>query len=323
MKISTRVLLICPVRNEGERVHRLLESLQKQTFEGWQILFYDNASIDNTVGVIRKYAESDPRIQIELSTDAAHINANFNRAVNVAFAMFDCQYVGFVGGDDEYEETTYLSELIKVLEEGNAIAIPEFREISELASYERHLRITAIHRSNVRNRIELASNTDNVALMYALFQEKDFISIFKNSYAQLTTNMSSDWWFVFVALNLSETRPHLVPQATYIKYRKNLAFTDWHYTLITKIDPINIAVSRLSPNGNLKNRNNKNKKWSSNLSRARFAILKTFSAPTKHFWLERKRIKAKDAPEIFLLWLVMIESRIASILKRQLANRID
>jgi glycosyltransferase involved in cell wall biosynthesis len=292
MKISTVVLLICPVRNEGERVHRLLDALQKQSFEDWQILFYDNASIDNT-------------------------------AVNVALAMFEYQYIGFVGGDDEYEEINYLSNLVRVLEDGGAIAVPNFKEVSQLASYERHLCITAIHRSNSRNRMELASNTDNVALMYALFQAKDFISIFKNSYAQLTTNMSSDWWFVFAALSLSHTKPQLVTSATYIKYRKGIAFTDWHYTLMTKIAPRDIAASGVSPSSDSKNREGQDRKRSGFISRAQFAILKTFIAPTKHFWLERKRIKAKDAPEIFLLWLVMIESRIASILKRQLANRID
>ena len=320
MKLSTVLLLICPVRNEGERVHKLLNSLQKQSFEDWKILFYDNASIDNSVDVIRKYAESDSRIHMQLSTDAAHLNTNFNRAVNVAFDRFDYQYVGFVGGDDEYEETTYLSNLMKVLEEGNAIAVPEFREISKLASYERHLRITSIHRSNARNRMELASNTDNVALMYALFRAKDFISIFKNSYSQLTTNMSSDWWFVFAALSLSHTRPRLVTSATYIKYKKGLAFTDWHYTLVAK--PLQVNQSEVIKdyyketcilNEHVQDQNIL-------LHKARLAIIKIFIAPTKHFWVERKRIRLKDLPEILLLWVIMISSRIISIIKRHVLS---
>jgi len=321
MKLSTVVLLICPVRNEGERVHRLLDSLQKQSFKDWQILFYDNASIDNTVDVIGKYAESDSRIHMQLSTDAAHMNTNFNRAVSVAFAMFEYQYVGFVGGDDEYEETAYLSHLTKVLEEGNTIAVPEFREISELASYERHLRITAIHRSNARNRMELASNTDNVALMYALFQAKDFISIFKNSYSQLTTNMSSDWWFVFAALRLSHTKPRLVPSATYIKFRKGIAFTDWHYTLVAK--PLQVDQSEVAKENFRETRIFSDHTLGKNtfLHRAGLAIVKIFIAPTKHFWVERKRIKFQDVPEILLLWVIMISGRIISIAKRHIASK--
>jgi glycosyltransferase involved in cell wall biosynthesis len=320
MKLSTVVLLISPVRNEGERVHRLLDSLQKQNFEDWRILFYDNASIDNTVDVIRKYAESDSRVHMQLSTDAAHINTNFNRAVNVAFEMFDCQYVGFVGGDDEYEETTYLSDLMKVLEVGNSIATPEFREISELASYERHLCITSIHRSNARNRMELASNTDNVALMYALFQAKDFISIFKNSYSQLTTNMSSDWWFVFAALSLSNTKPQLVTSATYIKYRKGIAFTDWHYTLVEK--PLQVNDSAVVKNNYEETYiiNDHVQDQNRFLRKAGLAITKIFIAPTKHFWLERNRIRIQDVPEILLLWLIMISSRVISITTRHVMS---
>lgn len=320
MKLSTVVLLISPVRNEGERVHKLLNSLQKQSFEGWQILFYDNASIDNTIDVIRKYAESDSRIHMQLSTDAAHINTNFNRAVNVAFDMFDYQYVGFVGGDDEYEETTYLSNLMKVLEEGNAIAVPEFREISALASYERHLSITSIHRSNARNRMELAANTDNVALMYALFQAKDFISIFKNSYSRLTTNMSSDWWFVFAALTLSKTKPQLVTSATYIKYRKGIAFTDWHYTLLAK--PLQVNQSEVVEDNYEKTHilNDRVQDQNTFLYKARLAIIKIFKAPTKHFWVERNRIRLQDVPEMLLLWVIMISSRIISITKRHMLS---
>jgi glycosyltransferase involved in cell wall biosynthesis len=308
------------VRNEGERVHRLLESLQKQGFKDWQILFFDNASIDNTANVIRKFAETDSRIHMQRSTDAAHINTNFNRAVNVAFAMFDHQYVGFVGGDDEYEDTTYLSELMKVLEAGNAIAVPEFREISELASYERHLRITAIHRSNARNRMELASNTDNVALMYALFQAKDFISIFKNSYSQLTTNMSSDWWFVFAALSLSKTKPQLVTSATYIKYRKGIAFTDWHYTLLAK--PLQVNQSEEVGDNYEKTHitNDHVRGQNTFLQKARLAMTKIFIAPSKHFWIERNRIRIQDVPELLLLWVIMISSRIMSITKRHVVS---
>ena len=64
MRVKVEVLLICPVRDEGERIGRLLDSLNSQTLPDWRIVIGDNASTDQTVANVRGYSEGEPRIDL-------------------------------------------------------------------------------------------------------------------------------------------------------------------------------------------------------------------------------------------------------------------
>jgi len=296
MNLETEVLLICPVRNEGARIGKLLTSLQKQDFANWTILIYDNASQDDTLKIVRDFAQFDRRIHLHTATEAVQINANFNRATHFALATYDTEFIGYVGGDDEYEESTYLSTFVAALQYGGVFVVPHFKEISITSDVVKILRITSVSKSQWRNRLELAANTDNVALIYGLFSSRDFRAIFNSGLSKLTTNMSSDWWFAYTSLRLSNTSPMYLPQCTYIKYIKDLSFLSEHYTA-DKEPNVEVVHSRIT-----------------------FALWKTFLEPTNHFWKERNRIPLELVPEIVLLWLWMIASRILTIIRGRLRS---
>ena len=78
---NNKVLLICPVRNEAAFIPRLLLSLQQQSHSNWNILFFDNASTDDTAQIISQASINDNRIILKIFKTPVPINENFNRAI--------------------------------------------------------------------------------------------------------------------------------------------------------------------------------------------------------------------------------------------------
>jgi glycosyltransferase involved in cell wall biosynthesis len=96
---TSRVLLICPVRNEAEFIPRLLLSLQRQTYSNWIILFFDNASTDKTAQIISQSLNDDNRIILQTFKVPVPIDENFNRAIQIAVTNYSAQFIGFIGGE--------------------------------------------------------------------------------------------------------------------------------------------------------------------------------------------------------------------------------
>lgn len=58
------VSVIMPVYNGAEFLSRSVESVQRQTFGGWELLLVDDGSIDGSAQLCDRYAASDPRIRV-------------------------------------------------------------------------------------------------------------------------------------------------------------------------------------------------------------------------------------------------------------------
>jgi glycosyltransferase involved in cell wall biosynthesis len=76
------VSLIATVLNEGDSIHRLLNSIAAQTRQPDEIIFVDGGSRDETVAIIRSYANRLPvRVLVE---PGCNISAGRNRAIAAA-----------------------------------------------------------------------------------------------------------------------------------------------------------------------------------------------------------------------------------------------
>jgi glycosyltransferase involved in cell wall biosynthesis len=76
------VSVICTVLNEGESVRRLMDSLVSQTHPPDEVVIVDGGSRDNTVGVIREYADQLP-LRV-LVVPGANISRGRNAAIEAA-----------------------------------------------------------------------------------------------------------------------------------------------------------------------------------------------------------------------------------------------
>lgn len=91
-----KISIITPVFNEEQHLSALVASIQAQDVTSWELVLVDDGSTDQTVGIARKAAASDPRIRVVSPGGKLGKVAAFNRA----FAEARGQRICHVGGDD-------------------------------------------------------------------------------------------------------------------------------------------------------------------------------------------------------------------------------
>ena len=92
------VQIIIPVYNSGEYLHRCLDSLKAQTFDGWQAILIDDGSTDDSAEIIREYSEKDDRFCYMRQE-----NSGVSVARNTALSKLDAEYAAFLDSDDYWE----------------------------------------------------------------------------------------------------------------------------------------------------------------------------------------------------------------------------
>ena len=110
--INNTVSIIMPVYNVDEYIASSIESVQKQTYENWELIVINDGSRDNTLAVANDIAKNDERIIV-----VNQQNAGVSRARNKGLVMANGQYVAFLDGDDLWKPD-YLTKLLTA--KGNA-----------------------------------------------------------------------------------------------------------------------------------------------------------------------------------------------------------
>ena len=96
MKIS----VIIPVYNVEEYIERCIQSILSQTLQDFEIVVVNDASPDNSMDIVRKYAKSDNRIKIFENTQ--NCGLMWTRKEGIARASGD--YFMFCDSDDYLQE---------------------------------------------------------------------------------------------------------------------------------------------------------------------------------------------------------------------------
>lgn len=297
-----KVLLICPVRNEAAYIPRLLLSLQGQTHSNWIILFFDNASTDETTRIISEALKAEKRIVLRTFEAPVPISDNFNRAIQIAISNYTAHFIGFIGGDDMFLEKTYLEDLVSVLKDKHSIAIPVFKiqEQREIDSY--FVRFNSLSRYSLINRIMQGQDSNYGNIFYSLFTWDGFLLIISDERSKLSSNLSTDWWFVNTALRVVRYPPKFVSSATYIKFNKRYGY-DSEYYHVDAPHPKNIGLQP-KPDSNL------GQVRATFWQRVKLRIENILVVPTFIIFREWRRIHLKDFPEFILIWNVMVATRL-------------
>lgn len=61
---NDKVSILIPARNEAENILALLQSIQKQDYENYEVIVYDDCSTDNTYKVCARFAAAHPNFQV-------------------------------------------------------------------------------------------------------------------------------------------------------------------------------------------------------------------------------------------------------------------
>ena len=89
------VSVIIPVYNREKYIEECVQSVQKQTYQNYEIVFVDDGSTDDSLNICRMLAKKNPKIQVLEST-----HAGVSAARNIALEAAQGEYVFFLDSDD-------------------------------------------------------------------------------------------------------------------------------------------------------------------------------------------------------------------------------
>ncbi|HEX8497318.1 MAG TPA: glycosyltransferase, partial [Actinomycetales bacterium] len=95
---SPLVSIVMPTWNRAPALRRAIESVQAQTYGGWELIVVDDGSTDDTPYVLQGLQTFDPRIRVVKGE-----HAGVSRARNTAIAAATGRYVAFLDSDNTWE----------------------------------------------------------------------------------------------------------------------------------------------------------------------------------------------------------------------------
>lgn len=98
------VSIIMPVYNVEKYVAESIQSVQKQTYQEWELIIINDGSTDSTKTVVEKFL-ADKRIHL-----VNQINQGVSVARNAGIALAHGQLIAFLDGDDLWD-STYLEKV--------------------------------------------------------------------------------------------------------------------------------------------------------------------------------------------------------------------
>jgi glycosyltransferase involved in cell wall biosynthesis len=98
-----KVSVIVPVYNTESYLRRCLDSVINQTLRDIEIICINDASLDNSIGILREYAAKDKRIKIIDFPENKGVSIARNAGIEIARG----KYLGFVDSDDYIDKNFY------------------------------------------------------------------------------------------------------------------------------------------------------------------------------------------------------------------------
>lgn len=125
------VSIIMPAYNCGDFIGIALDSVINQSYKNWELIVVDDASTDNTAGVVDKYTKKDSRIKYH------RLDKNSGAAVarNTAVKLARGKYMAFIDSDDIWFPEK-LTKQISFMDENDYLATcTSYTKIDEEGKY--------------------------------------------------------------------------------------------------------------------------------------------------------------------------------------------
>lgn len=111
------VSICIPVFNGEKFLEQAIRSIIKQTYTNIEIIVSDNASTDNSIGIVEMLMDEDCRIKLNINEKNLGFSGNLNKLINLA----NSEYIALYHADDVYEDII-IEEQIKYLQINNELA---------------------------------------------------------------------------------------------------------------------------------------------------------------------------------------------------------
>lgn len=149
------VSVITPTYNAEAFIELTIDSVQSQTYRNWEMVIVDDASTDETVSIIRKIMQSEPRIRLI----ERKINEGAARTRNQGLREAKGRYIAFLDSDDSWSALKLERQLDFMVSNNHAFSYTGYNrlqvsedgqsflqsvEIPETATYHRLLKKNVI-----------------------------------------------------------------------------------------------------------------------------------------------------------------------------------
>ncbi|MGC4018009.1 MAG: glycosyltransferase family 2 protein [Muricomes sp.] len=128
--------IVMPAYGVEKYIGRAILSIQKQTFDNWEIIVVDDCSVDRSSEIACKYAAGDSRIQVLHHETNQGLSAARNTGTDAASG----RYVWYMDSDD-YADDTLLAQVYASIERNPAQVIL-FGHVEEYYDKKGHLQYT-------------------------------------------------------------------------------------------------------------------------------------------------------------------------------------
>lgn len=120
-----KVSFVIPAYQVEKYIGSCIESIQNQTTNDWELIIIDDGSYDNTLNIVKKYAQCDSRITVVHQN-----NQGVSAARNVGITLAKGQWIAFIDGDD-LVAPDLLEKYKKYLSDDNDICFISYQDVDE------------------------------------------------------------------------------------------------------------------------------------------------------------------------------------------------
>lgn len=205
-----KVSIVMPLYNAAKYLEESLTSVLNQTLSEFELICVNDASTDDTLSILRKFAIKDSRIKILMNNKRSGAAYSRNRGIEAASG----KYISFLDGDDVFEEEM-LGCAYKAAEQYSTDIM--IFEVKHCPSNNIHSRQCVIHGEAFFNRYCSKPFKVQDQMPYEFMNWKlgpvnklynrEFIV--NNNLEFQTLSSSNDVYFVFMALALSKRLMYL------------------------------------------------------------------------------------------------------------------
>ena len=127
MKKGPVVSIVMPAYNASAFIAESIQSVQKQTFNSWELLVIDDSSTDNTLRIIKDFAQRDHRIRVH----SLPVNQGAGFARNIGIKASKGDYISFLDADDLWKPHKLQTQLNFMKKHGVAVSYSSYELMEE------------------------------------------------------------------------------------------------------------------------------------------------------------------------------------------------
>lgn len=106
-----KLSVIVPVYNTEKYLPACLDSILSQSYQNLELICVDDGSKDNSIDILKNYAQKDPRVIVK-----SKVNGGQSSARNLGLDIATGDYISFIDSDDFLSPGMY-DELVSLMEE--------------------------------------------------------------------------------------------------------------------------------------------------------------------------------------------------------------